>query len=183
MVTLFSAVESEDDMKNAKYNYKQVAISVSYVQGYIDAIGARVKRNGETLQKHAAELDPPYPLELEGDIYHLRELDTICHSTILKMHSEMREISLAEWKTCLDEYQLIPARDMNAEQYPALSEKLVVVVEKIGEYLETLDIKIPYLRGRKAGSISYRIVMHLAIIWLGRQLKEETKATKSPQNS
>lgn len=176
MVTAFTAQLDEITMKIIRPN-KQVPLNVAELAPYIDAITSRVRDNSLELRNHAQELDPPYPLEEALTLYHVSEIEIVCHSALLKILADMKSISSREWAVCADVYANFKSISAdNANRYegiksPAFSSEMLELVERIGAYLKTLDVKFQYLS--RGDTVNARPVVSLAIIWLGRKLIQE----------
>jgi hypothetical protein len=180
MVTAYPATDEAIMPEKQSRNTKQVQINREELRSYIDPVIERVRQNSQILYHQAKNLRPPYPLESLESVYHSSEMELICHSAMLQMLAELKTIPVEEWKFCYAEYKKLPVRSPGMpDRYkgiesPAFSDEMFTLAEKIGSYLEVLDLNIAYLRRKNA--INSQLIANVSLIWLGRKLIAENES-------
>lgn len=174
-------------------NFKQVQINSAELRNYIELIARRVSENGLILADYAKKLDPPFPFQIlqenhDTGQFFLAELELVCHTALLAMAKEMKNIPQRDWEICLKEQAALKSVDpRSANRYegienPQFTDEMLKLCDTIGNYFNTREPKPQYLFRKDA--VNPRVVISIAIIWLGRQLaKEKAAEAESPQIS
>jgi hypothetical protein len=188
-MVIFTHLKQESE-KMAK-PFKQVQINTSELREHINLIEEAVKQSGDEVRRYAQGLRPPYPFTSLEEAYtaefglgNAAQLELVCHSALLYMQAEVKNISIKEWQACFDEYANLTSADPSSTtrykgiESPGFRNSILDVSEEIARYLDMQSVKPKYLMRGKA--VNHRVIIQLAIIWLGRKLKAEREASSKP---